>query len=145
MKKTVLNSVAKKVFAGSILAATLFFASQNAAIANNSITYAKTEKALSENASIKYVGSNDDNLLFNVQFNNVNNEKFTLLVSDENGETMYSVFSKDKNFTKTFALPKSLDLNKINFTIRTNEGTYRQSFSINIATIETEDVVVSKK
>ena len=141
MKKQTLNNIARKFFAGSILAAVLFFSTQNKVYADytnhNKIS---TEKSTG-NAAIKYVGLSQENLLFNVKFDNASAESFVLTVTDEVGEVIYRTVSKEKSFAKTFALPKSLDLNKISFTIKSTEGAYTQSFSLNVKTVEVANVV----
>ena len=142
MKKTGLNNIARKFFAGSILATVLFLTAQNKVFANTEVkNTVQTEKGLAEKASVKYVGSSNENLLFHVNYNNVNAKAFSIVVTDENGEAIYTTVVNEKNFDKTFALPKSLDLNKISFTIKSNEGVYHQSFSLNVKTVEITDVV----
>jgi hypothetical protein len=143
MKKVALNNLAKRFFAGSILATVLFLTAQNKVLANTAVSNTiQTEKGLAEKVSVKYVGSSDENLLFHVNYNNADGKSFNLFVTDENGETIYSTNVKAKSYEKTFALPKALDLNKIKFTIRSSEGSYSQSFSVNVKTIEVADVVV---
>jgi hypothetical protein len=142
MKKTGLNNIARKFFAGSILATVLFLTAQNKVFANTEVKNTiQTEKGLAEKASVKYVGSSNENLLFHVNYTNVNAKAFSIVVTDENGEAIYTTVVNEKNFDKTFALPKSLDLNKISFTIKSNEGVYHQSFSLNVKTVEVTDVV----
>ena len=144
MKKQTLNNIAKKFFVGSILAAALFLSSQSKVYANNNNPRNFTAEKTNENASIKYVGNNQDNLLFNVKYNNVSGETFTLSVYDESGELIYSTVSKVKEFSKTYALPKAVDASKITFSIRSGKTNYRQSFDVNINTSVVENVVVSK-
>ena len=142
MKKTGLNNIARKFFAGSILATVLSLTAQNKVFANTEVKNTiQTEKGLADKASVKYVGSSDENLLFHVNYSNVNAKAFTVEVTDENNEVIYTTVVKAKNYEKTFALPKSLDLNKISFTIKSTEGAYSQSFSLNVKTVEVENVV----
>ena len=142
MKKTGLNNIAKKFFAGSILATVLFLTAQNKVFANTEVKNTiQTEKGLADKASVKYVGSSDENLLFHVNYNNVNAKAFSIVVTDENNEVIYTAVVNAKNYQKTFALPKSLDLNNISFTIKSTEGAYIQSFSLNVKTVEVANVV----
>jgi hypothetical protein len=142
MKKTGLNNIARKFFAGSILATVLFLTAQNKVFANTEVKNTiQTEKGLAEKASVKYVGSSDENLLFHVNYNNVNAKAFSIVVTDENNEVIYTAVVNAKNYEKTFALPKSLDLNKISFSIKSTEGAYIQSFSLNVKTVEVANVV----
>jgi len=142
MKKTGLNNIARKFFAGSILATVLFLTAQNKVFANTEVKNTiQTEKGLADKASVKYVGSSDENLLFHVNYNNVNAKAFSIVVTDENNEVIYTAVVNAKNYQKTFALPKSLDLNNISFTIKSTEGAYIQSFSLNVKTVEVANVV----
>ena len=144
MKKQTLNNIARKFFAGSILATVLFLSTQNKVYANytnhNKIS---TEKSTG-NAAIKYVGLSQENLLFNVKFDNASAESFVLTVTDEVGEVIYRTVSKEKSFAKTFALPKSAEVSKVTFSIQSGKTNYRESFDVNINTNVIEDVVVSK-
>jgi hypothetical protein len=143
MKKVALNNLAKKIFAGSILATVLFLTAQNKVFASTSVNNTiQNEKGLAEKVSVKYIGSSDENLLFHVNYNNESDKAFILSVTDESGEIIYSTSIKAKSYTKTFALPKSLDLSKVNFSIKSKEGSFSQSFSLNVRTIEVADVVV---
>ena len=142
MKKTGLNNIARKFFVGSILATVLFLTAQNKVFANTEVKNTiQTEKGLADKASVKYVGSSDENLLFHVNYNNVNAKAFSIVVTDENNEVIYTAVVNAKNYQKTFALPKSLDLNNISFTIKSTEGAYIQSFSLNVKTVEVANVV----
>jgi hypothetical protein len=142
MKNQTVNTIAKKFFAGSILAAVLFLSAQNTVYANDNNS--KNEKSNS-NATIKYEGANKDYLLFSVKFNNTNSEFFTLSIADESGETLYSTFSKENQFSHTYALPKDTDVNKLTFDIRSGKADFHQSFDVNIYTSYVENVVVNKK
>ncbi|OIR05473.1 hypothetical protein GALL_125250 [mine drainage metagenome] len=144
MKNQTVNTVAKKFFAGSILAAVLFLSAQNNVYANDNAK----KNVVSENnsnATIKYEGVNKDYLLFSVKYNNTNSEFFTLSIIDESGETLYNTASKEKEFSQTYALPKDTDVSKLTFEIRSSKGDFHQSFDVNINTSYVENVVVSKK
>ena len=145
MKKQTLNTIAKKFFAGSILATVLFLTAQNKIYANdNTNKHVVTEKTTTNNATIKYEGVNKDYLLFSVKFDNNSGEIFTLTVFDESGESLYKTSSNQKQFAKTYALPKDVDVNKITFSIKSNNADFRQSFDVNINTSVVENVVISK-
>jgi len=146
MKNVTLNKLARKVLTGSLLVTVLFLTAQNKVFANGTFTNGKiNETTVSETASIKYIGRNDGELSFSVKYNNVNNEYFIVLITDENDETLYSNVSNKKNFSTTFVLPQSLDLNKIKFTVTTNNASYTRGFKLDQRTIRVEDLVVVKK
>lgn len=144
MKNQTLNTVAKKFFAGSILAAVLFLSAQNNVYANDNAK----KNVVSENnsnATIKYEGVNNNYLLFSVKYNNAKSEFFTLSIIDESGETLYNTASKEKEFSHTYALPKDTDVSKLTFDIRSSKADFHQSFDVNINTSYVENVVVNKK
>jgi len=146
MKNVTLNKLARKILTGSLLVTVLFLTAQNKVFANGTFTNGKiNETTVSETASIKYIGRNDGELSFSVKYNNVNNEYFIVLITDENDETLYSNVSNKKNFSTTFVLPQSLDLNKIKFTVTTNNASYTRGFKLDQRTIRVEDLVVVKK
>jgi hypothetical protein len=146
MKNVTLNNLAKKLFAGSLLVTVLFLTAQNKAFANGTFTNGKiNETTVSETASVKYMGRDADEFKFSVKFNNVNSEYFIVLITDENDENLYSTVSNKKNFSTTFVLPQALDLNKIKFTITTNDASYTQGFKLDQRTIRVEDLVVVKR
>ncbi len=146
MKKQTLNTIAKKFFAGSILATVLFLTAQNKIYANdNTNKGVVTGKISTNNATIKYEGVNKEYLLFSVKFDNINNDFFTLSIVDEFGEVLYRTASKSTKFSHTYALPKDTDVNKLTFDIKSNKADFHQSFDVNINTSYVENVVVSKK
>ncbi|HVZ24427.1 MAG TPA: hypothetical protein VG842_00125, partial [Sediminibacterium sp.] len=68
---------------------------------------------------------------------------FSLAVLDENGETLFKSFYGDKQFDKTFKLPKS-EVSKLTFLIEDGKTSTREKFDVNIKTQVIEDVTVSK-
>jgi len=133
MKKQSVQTIAKRFFLGNLLAATLFL-SAGAASATPS-----TDKA-----EVKYTGVDKYNQLsFNVKYSNPSGNTFTLSVLDENGESLFKSFYGDKQFDKTFKLPKS-EVSKLTFVIEDGRDSYKQKFDVNIKTQIIEDVTVSK-
>jgi hypothetical protein len=97
---------------------------------------------IEKRAEIKYLGTVDDAVIFDVVFDNPNGGKFSVTVLDETGNQLFQEVYSDKKFDKKFKLPKS-DRNKLTFVIRNYKDTdMKQSFEIN--THYTEDVVVTK-
>jgi len=146
MKNVTLKNLVKKFFTISILATVLFLTAQNNVFANTGIKISTvSETPVSEKASIKYIGRNEDELAFSVKCDNLDNQYFIVLITDENNETLYSTVTNKNNFSTTFVLNQALDLNKIKFTITTNDATYSQEFKLDQRTIREEDLVVVKR
>ncbi|MBS1596834.1 MAG: hypothetical protein JST75_01310 [Bacteroidetes bacterium] len=93
-------------------------------------------------AEVKYIGTSDDAVLFNVSVDNPTGSKFSIIVLDGEGDQIFQEIYSDKKFDKKFRLPKS-EKNKLTFVIRNfKTADVRQTFEINTKYIE--DVVVTK-
>lgn len=94
-------------------------------------------------AAIKYLGNNNDQLLFQVDFENKEEESFTLIIKDEEGNTLFNGRFRDKSFTKKFMFDRSeMGASRLEFTIGTGKGKQTQVFQV--ATRVVEDVVVTR-
>lgn len=145
MKKQSVNAIeiAKKLFLGSVMSAALVFsANAHNTIVSGPRTSVSADPA-SGKAEIKYAGISNNELSFNVKYNNPSGTSFTLLVLDENGESLYKAAYFDKKFDKTFKLPKE-EVSKLTFLIQAGKETFKERFDVNINTREVEDVVVRK-
>lgn len=94
-------------------------------------------------ASVTYIGAENQTLLFNVKYKNVNAAKFFVTVKDEDGVTLYQGAFTDSAFDKKFSLPKT-ESGKVIFTISNKKNNYSESFEISTETRVVEDVVVKK-
>lgn len=136
MKKQSITTIAKRFFLGNLLAAALFL---SASAAN-----ASTASVSSDKVEVKYTGTDKyDQLTFNVKYSNPAGNTFSLTVLDENGEALYKGFYGDKQFDKTFKLPK-LEASKFTFVIENGRESFKQKFDVSIKTQVIENVVVSK-
>jgi len=136
MKQTSIQTIAKRFFLGNLLAAALFLSANAATVSTANVTSDKVE--------VKYTGVDKYNQLsFNVKYSNPTGNTFNLTVLDENGESIFKGFYGDKQFDKTFKLPKS-EVSKLTFLIEDGKESFKQRFEVNIKTQVIEDVVVSK-
>ncbi|HUQ65671.1 MAG TPA: hypothetical protein VM101_05930 [Flavitalea sp.] len=94
-------------------------------------------------AIVTFVATGSESLLFDVKVDNASGEKFTIIVKDENGTTIYRGSFINKNFKKRFILPKT-DSNKLTFHIKSESGITSESFEINTSTRIVEEVIVKK-
>ncbi len=137
MKTTSITTIAKRFFAGSLLAAALFLSVHANAAAGTAVS-------ADNKVEVKYTGVDKFNQLsFNVKYSNPNGNAFYLTVLDENGEALYKGVYSDKQFDKTFKLPKS-EVSKLTFVIDGGKEAFKQKFDVSIKTEVVEDVVVSK-
>ena len=138
MKKQSIQTIAKKFFLGNLLVAAMFHS------ANANTLPARTKFVNADKVEVKYTGVDKYNqLTFNVKYSNPAGNTFTLSVLDENGEVIFKSFYGDKQFDKTFKLPKS-EVSKLTFIIEDGKDSLKQKFDVNIKTQVIEDVIVSK-
>lgn len=133
MKKQSIQTIAKRFFLGNLLAAAMFLSAGAATVTTS------TDKA-----EVKYTGIDKYNQLsFNVKYSNPSGNTFTLSVLDENGESIFKSFYGDKQFEKTFKLPKA-EVSKLTFVIEDGRDSFKEKFDVNIKTQVIENVIVSK-
>jgi hypothetical protein len=91
---------------------------------------------------VKYIGTSEDAVIFNVSVDNPTGGKFSVIVMDEEGNQIFQEIYIDKKFDKRFKLPKA-EKNKLTFVIRNfKTADVKQTFEINTKYVE--DVVVTK-
>jgi len=140
MKLTFVKMVSKKVLAALLLSGAVFMVTPkgNAAPRNIEIISSTNQ------ATVQFAGSADNALYFNVKVANTNADKFTVTVTDNDGDVLYTQSFTDKNFEKKFKLLKSDDISRYNFKITSNNKDIEQSFSVSATTKTVEDVTVTK-
>jgi hypothetical protein len=138
---------------GKLTFGALFFLSVATAHAQSTGTGASTTSEASatsgaaqgENAaSVRYLGTQDDMLIFNVSYDNPEGNKFVVTVKDQDGSQLYQSPFWDKAFYKQFKLSKS-DRDKIIFVIRNGErAPIVKTFSVNVNSHFVQEVAVKK-
>ena len=141
MKKQSIQIVAKKLFLGNLLAATLFLSANAATPASNN----KPAYMVDANkVEVKYLGLDRFNQLsFKVKYSNPTGSTFSLSVLDEAGEQVFKAYYGDKQFDKTFKLPKS-EVSKLTFVIENGKESLKEKFDVSVITNVSEEVTVSK-
>lgn len=94
-------------------------------------------------AVVTYVSADAESLSFDVKVDNASGEKFTIVVKDEKGTTLYRGSFTEKEFKKRFVLPKS-DSSKLTFLVKSESENKTESFEINSNTRIVEEVVVKR-
>jgi hypothetical protein len=94
--------------------------------------------------AVRYLGAQDDMLVFNVSYDNPQGSKFTVAIKDQNGNPLYQDNFKDKLFYKQFRLPKA-DKDRIVFVIRSGEeAPVVKAFAVNVSSRLVREVAIKK-
>ncbi|MBA4196967.1 MAG: hypothetical protein C0459_05365 [Chitinophaga sp.] len=145
MKKQSVNTIAKRLFAGSLAAAFFFLATpytSNATVGGKIQVTNVADK--NNNGVVEYLGNTEENFFFRVKLNNPNAEFVSILILDESGETISRITSKDKQINKVFQLSKESGLSKLTFIVKGSQINVEQSYNVDIVSKVIQDVVVSK-
>jgi len=143
MKKIDLNSIAKRFFLGNILAAAIFFSFQ--ASAANTMKYKEVDNSIDSiknKLDVKYLGTKNSNLEFDIHYNNLKGNSFYFQVKDEDGDVLFEKEYSSKQFHKKVQLAKVDDLKKLSFSIVSEKDKTVQTKEVIIKTEFLEDVLV---
>ena len=94
-------------------------------------------------AAVTYVSTSSESLFFDVRVNNEEGERFTIIVKDDNGATLYRGNYYDRSFKKRFVLPKT-DSNNLTFLIKRESESKSETFEVNTKTRLVEEVIVKR-
>ena len=95
-------------------------------------------------AEVKYLGAENQSLVFNVKYKNTKASRFIITIKDGEGVTIFQNVYADTHFDKKFALPKQ-EAGKVVFIISDRKNNYSESFEISTQTRLIEDLVVDVK
>jgi hypothetical protein len=99
---------------------------------------------VSDSATVRYLGMQDDLLIFNVSYDNPKGNKFVVAVKDQDGTQLYQNLFKDKAFNKQFRLPKT-DGDKVIFVIRNGQDApIVKTFTVNVDSRFVQEVAIKK-
>ena len=102
------------------------------------------EEGQSDIAMVKYLGTQDDMVVFNVSYANPDGSKFQLIVKDQDGSPLYQNTFSDKSFYKQFRLPKS-DKDRIVFVFRDgHDADIVKTFEVNVNSRFVREVSIKK-
>lgn len=95
--------------------------------------------------SISYVGTVNEQPVFQIEFENRNDEVLNLSIRDEQGTILFSEKFRDKKFSKKFQFEKTgIDNMRLTFTLAGEKEKQSQSFEINTNVRVIQDVVVTR-
>ena len=135
MKKQFLNKV-QKTIVSVILASVLLCISPLVHAADGT-------KPLASTVVVTYVGSIENQPVFQIDYDNKDQAVFVLTIKDSDGNTLYVEKSKDKAFTKKFRYQGEENV-KLTFILSTPTEKLSQTFEVNTNTRVVQDVVVTK-
>jgi len=123
----------------SLLFSSLFLLSVFSLKAQSGNSPAKGEPAL-----IRYLGNQEDMVVFNISYPNPDGGAFDLSVKDQDGIELYKHTFRMKNFRKQFRLPRS-EKSKLSFILRNGkEAELVKTFEINANSRPVLDIAVKK-
>ncbi|MFL5741144.1 MAG: hypothetical protein ACJ75B_13055 [Flavisolibacter sp.] len=135
MKKQFLNRI-QKTIVSVVLASALLGVSPLVHAADGT-------KAPASSVAVTYVGSIENQPVFQIDYDNKDEAVFVLTIKDSDGNTLYVEKSKDKKFSKKFRYDGDEHV-KLTFIIATPTERLSQSFEVNTNTRVVQDVVVTK-
>jgi hypothetical protein len=100
--------------------------------------------AVTDSAMVRYLGTQDDMLIFNVAYDNPKGNKFLVAIKDQDGNQLYRNIFSDKVFYKQFKLPKT-EKDKVIFVIRNGQDVpIVKTFAVNVDSRFVQDVAIKK-
>lgn len=115
-----------------------------AAITTQAQTAATPSLSGEDSVQVKYLGAQDDLILFNVAFRNPAGKVISLFIKDQDGNELYKNSYSEKTFSKQFRLPRA-DRSRILFIVRYNkDNEIVKTFEVNVNSRYIEDIAVKK-
>jgi hypothetical protein len=94
---------------------------------------------------IKYIGTVNNQPVFQIEFDNRNKENYNVSIKDEDGNTLYFERFKDEKFSKKFQFERTgIDDMKLTFTLKSEKEKQSQSYEVNTSVRVIQDVVVTR-
>ncbi|MBL7744343.1 MAG: hypothetical protein JNN00_12780 [Chitinophagaceae bacterium] len=90
---------------------------------------------------VKFLGGDNEELLFDVKYNNKERSNFRLLVLDETGEALYED-SYSKDLDKKLSVPRMTDSEHVTFVVKSIKENTEFSFRVKITTRVADDAIV---
>lgn len=102
------------------------------------------DKADANPVNVTYIGSQDGNYIFDVQFDNNAGDTYYVAVVDDAGNTLYKGMYSDKKFDKKFKLPPGEEINSISFVIRNLKSNSSFTYAVAAQQRSVEEVSVKR-
>lgn len=98
----------------------------------------------SKKSYVKFLGTENGDVWFSVNYANPAGEKFTLIVKNEDGDVLYEGAFNDQKFSRKIKLVLDEQDALPTFVIKTASQRFAQSFQVNADKRLVENVVVTK-
>ena len=93
---------------------------------------------------VRYLGAQEDMLVFNVAYSNPQGNKFVVAIKDQDGNVLFQDVFKDKSFYKQFKLPKT-DKDRIAFEFSNGQNApVVKTFAVNVSSRLVQEVAIKK-
>ena len=143
MKTQIMKALSSKVRNSSIIVVLFCLLSMNFIPAS-----AHAQEGDQPNANpveIKYIGTKDGKMCFQVDFDNQNEDSYNIAIKDQEGFTFFKDQFSDKKFSKKFLVDTNeLGSSTIVFTFRSQKSKQPLVYQVNTSTRVVNDVVVTK-
>ena len=114
-------------------------------LSNAAFAGTTSDNAIATNYSVKYVGTQQKGIVFNMQYQNTEASKFIVQLSDEAGSVLYRQVYNGSNFNSNIVLDKDAEYGNLTFSITAGKKVYSEKFSVEAKTKVIDEVVVVKK
>ena len=92
---------------------------------------------------VKFLGGDNEALLFNVKYNNKDRSSYKLLVLDETGEALFED-SYSKDLDKKLTIPRLTDSEHVIFIVKSENDSDELHYKVRITTRVVDDAIVSR-
>ncbi|MBC7901960.1 MAG: hypothetical protein H7Y27_00995 [Gemmatimonadaceae bacterium] len=134
MKKQIFRGNGMRVIAGRFILTTLFAAATLAGTAQSTV---------SKSTTVAFVQTQREQLVFKVNYQNVEGDKFEVVVKDADGSVLHQSSYTNKVFSKFFLIPKTESVKPV-FVIRNLRTNKTEVFEVNTNVKVIEEVLVTK-
>lgn len=93
---------------------------------------------------VKFLGGDNEALLFNVKYDNKAGNTFRLSVLDENGEACFQDNYSARDFEKKIKIPRLTDTDYVIFLIRSAKENIQLSYKVKVTTKVVDETVYLK-
>lgn len=105
---------------------------------------AQEDKPLDPSVAIRYVGSLNEQPVFQIDFENTEAETYYISIRDDEGNVLYNEKVKDAKYSKKFKIEHGSEYARLTFTLSNDRQRKVQVYQINTNTRMIQDVVVTR-
>jgi hypothetical protein len=115
-------------------------------LASTSNAMASEDTKPTANVDLKFIGSTDNQPVFQLKVNNTENDEYTVIFRDEQNNVLYSGKLKGVNISKNFQLnTEDGGDNNLSVEVKSKKTNKAEVYTINKTTSFTQEIVVNKK